>query len=191
MKKALHRSRRLNTYRHLGLFVISIALAIVLFRNDNVHAYLLHLEKLEYLGAFLAGFFWVSTLTIAPASVVLIILSENLPVWSVALLGGLGALIGDSTIFQFVRTSSLTDELFDIFKRYGGRKIIHIFQFRHLRWTWPLIGALIIISPLPDELGVSLMGTSKMQFWKFGLISFVLNTFGVFLLLSASGIIRA
>lgn len=183
MKKATQNSRHLNSYKHLGLFVISIALAIVLFRNDNVHAFLLHLEKLEYLGAFLAGFFWVSTLTITPASVVLFILSENLSVWMVAIIGGLGALAGDSILFNFIRTSDVTNEILALFKTLGGRKISHLFHSKYLKWTWPIIGALIIISPLPDEIGVSLLGVSKLGYPSFAVISLVLNTLGILLLL--------
>jgi len=47
------------------------------------------------------------------------------------------------------------------------------------------VGALIIISPLPDELGVSLMGISKLKWYRFLLLSFTLNTLGIFFLLSA------
>lgn len=192
MPKALQKRRKISPqrpkyrkklYAQSILLGISILVTIFIATNDVFHQYLLHLGTLEYVGAFLAGFFWVSTMTIAPASVVLIILSENLPIWSVAIIGGLGALVGDSTIFQFVRTSSLTDELFEIFNRFGGRRIIHIFQSQHLRWTWPLIGALIIISPLPDEIGVSLLGVSKLGYPSFALISLVLNTLGIVLLL--------
>ncbi len=177
-------------YKNSVYFFISVIIAIGLFQNETIHAYLLQLERLEYLGAVVAGFFWVSTLAIAPASIVLFILAENLPIIPIALLGGLGALIGDSVIFRFIRHSNISDEILDIFNDLGGRKLTHLFQSRHLRWTWPFIGALIIISPLPDELGVSLMGISKLKFWQFALISFVLNSAGILLLLSASTIIK-
>ena len=50
----------------------------------------------------------------------------------------------------------------------------------------PVIGAIIIASPLPDELGVSLMGMSQMKASRFILLSYILNSIGIFLVVSAS-----
>ncbi len=179
-RKSTHKPFR---YTQSLLFVLSVIITIFIVINDSFHQYILHLGSYEYIGAFIAGFFWVSTLTIAPASAVFIILSENLPLWAIALIGGLGAVIGDSAIFTVIRTTSISDEFFDIFKRLGGKKLVHVFRSPHLRWTWPFIGALIIVSPLPDEIGVSLMGVSKLGYPLFALISYTLNTLGILLLL--------
>ena len=53
-----------------------------------------------------------------------------------------------------------------------------------------MIGAIIIASPFPDEIGVSLMGISKMKTYQFILISFLLNAIGIFLVVSASLVIK-
>ena len=133
-------------YKNLTFLLLSTIASIFLLKNDAFHAYVLDLGNLEYLGAFMAGFFWVSTFTIAPATIVLFILTETLPVWIIALAAGLGAVIGDSVIFQFIRNTDITTEILDIFKKLGGRKIAHVLHSKHIRWTWPFIGALIIIS---------------------------------------------
>ena len=177
-------------YTQSVLFVFSVLITILIVSNDTFHEFLLHLGTYEYIGVFFAGFFWVSTLTIAPASALFIILTENLPIWAVALIGGLGAVIGDSMIFNLIRHTSIADEVLDMFKRLGGKKLIHVFRSPHLRWTWPFIGAIIIVSPLPDELGVSLMGVSKLGYPLFALISYLLNTLGILLLLFAFSGVR-
>lgn len=52
------------------------------------------------------------------------------------------------------------------------------------------IGAFIIASPFPDEIGVSLMGISKLKTYQFLLIAFALNILAVFLIISASSFIK-
>jgi len=59
-----------------------------------------------------------------------------------------------------------------------------------LGWTLPVIGAIIIASPFPDEIGVSLVGISKIKTYQFLLVSFILNAIGIFLVVSASAVIK-
>jgi hypothetical protein len=185
-KKQKRKVRNGYKYKNLTFLFVSILVAFFLFRNEAFHQYFLNLGALEYLGAFLSGFFFVSTFTIAPASILLFILAESLPIIPVALIAGIGAMAGDLTIFQFFKNDETDKEIIMLFKEMGGKSILHLLNSKHLRWTWPFIGALIIISPLPDEIGVSLMGISKLPTWYFLVLSYVLNTIGIFLLLSAS-----
>jgi len=67
------------------------------------------------------------------------------------------------------------------------KKVLHT---KYFSWTLPVIGAIIIASPFPDEIGVSLMGISKMKTYQFILISFLLNAIGIFLVVSASLVIK-
>ena len=108
-KKKLTPHKKINGYKfkNLTFLLISFILAIYMVRNEVLHEYLLHLGNLEYIGAFFAGFFFVSTFTIAPASIVLYILTDSLPVWSIALVAGFGAVLGDTTIFQYIRQTNL------------------------------------------------------------------------------------
>ncbi|MEK7660290.1 MAG: hypothetical protein AAB343_03750 [Patescibacteria group bacterium] len=41
------------------------------------------------------------------------------------------------------------------------------------------MGAIIIASPFPDEVGISLMGISQLKNWQFLVISFLLNSLGI------------
>ena len=49
---------------------------------------------------------------------------------------------------------------------------------------------LVIASPLPDEIGVSLLGISKIKLYKFIIISFIFNTIGVLLVILSSTFIK-
>ena len=54
-----------------------------------------------------------------------------------------------------------------------------MFRFKHFRWLTLLAGALLIASPLPDELGIALLGFSKVSTRYFAILSFVFNFLGI------------
>ena len=53
---------------------------------------------------------------------------------------------------------------------------------RIFRWLIAFLGALIIASPLPDELGLTMMGFSKIKTSLFIPISFLLNSLGILII---------
>jgi hypothetical protein len=120
-------------YSHYIFLAFSIILSIIILRNATFHSYLLHLGGIGYLGAIIAGIFFVSTFTFAPATIVLFILSETHPFWVISLFAGLGAMIGDLTIFQIIRENELVEDLMDVFRYFGGRKVAHVLHSRSLR----------------------------------------------------------
>jgi len=77
-------------------------------------------------------------------------------------------------------------EITPIYNKIAGSHFKKILHTKYFAWTLPVIGALIILSPLPDELGVSLLGLSEVKTRKFFLISLASHTVGMFLLVSAS-----
>jgi len=117
-------------------------------------------------------------------------LAEYLNPWEIALIAGVGAVIGDMTIFQFIRTKGLVDEIKHFFQYFGSDKLHHLIHTKYFSWTLPVIGAIIIASPLPDELGIGLMGISHLKTWKFVLVSFLLNSIGIFLIVSSSILVK-
>lgn len=65
-------------------------------------------------------------------------------------------------------------------KRKGeGKRLKAIMKVRYLRWFAFFIGGLIIASPFPDELGIALMGFSKMRILPFMIMSFIFNSLGI------------
>ena len=177
-------------YQNLTFLFLSLVLAFFVFRNETLHGFLLHLGNFGYVGAFLAGILFVSTFTVVTGAIILLILAETLSPIEIGLVAGLGAVVGDFVIFRFVK-DDLAREISLIYNQIDGdHHLKKVFHTKYFSWTLPVIGAVIIASPLPDEVGVSLMGISKLKTYQFLLISFILNAIGIFLVVSASVVIK-
>ncbi len=176
-------------YKNLTLLIISFVLALFLSRQEAFHNFLLNLGDLGYIGAFLAGILFVSTFTISTGAVILLVLAEKLSPIELGIIAGAGAVIGDLLIFKFVK-DNLISEVEPIYNQLGGKHLTSLLHTKYFSWSLPVIGAIIIASPLPDEIGVSLLGISKMKTFKFLIISFILNAIGIFLIVSASNFIK-
>jgi len=183
------KSQKKHTYTNLTFTAAGIVFAILLSRYEPFQTLLFSLGDLGYVGAFIAGILFVSTFTAATGILILLVLAEKLVPLEIGLIAGLGAVVGDLTIFHFIK-DGLLDEVEDIYNQLGGKKLSHILHVKAFRWTLPVLGALIIASPLPDELGIGLMGISKMNTFRFTILSFVLNSIGIFLVVSASTLIK-
>ena len=170
-----------NLVRDLVLVIFSVFMAIILSKTGIFQDLITTTQEIRFIGSFIAGIFFVSVFTAAPATVALGEIARANSVIAVAILGGLGALIGDLIIFRFVK-----DRVFEHFsyliKVSKTERIVSIFKLKLFRWISPLIGALIIASPLPDEIGVAMLGLSKMKNSYFILLSFVLNSAGILII---------
>lgn len=138
---------------------------------------------LGYFGIFITGLFFVSTFTVAPASVILYLLSSQFGPLKIALIAGLGASMGDLLILRFLK-DKIFEELSPLFTKVVGHRILKFFKTPYFAWLSPLVGILIIASPFPDEIGIGLLGVSKLKNWQFFLISFVCNSAGIFIIVS-------
>lgn len=177
-------------YKNLTTFVFALLAAVVLSQSESFHIFLLSLGALGYIGAFFAGMLFVSTFTVATGAVILLVLAERLSPIEIGIIAGLGAVIGDLIIFRFIK-DNIVQELTRVYDHIDKKHhFIQVLHSKYFSWTLPVIGTLIIASPLPDELGVTLLGISKMKTFKFVLISFILNAIGIFLVVSASSFIR-
>jgi len=172
-------------YKYLTLLFTGFLTAIFLAGSDSFHNYLLGLGAWEYIGALIAGSLFVSSFTVATAIVIIGVLVENIHPLALGLIGGIGAVVGDFLVFKLVK-DHLADEVALLIGREGITYIKTVIRSRYIAWTLPIIGALIIASPLPDEFGVSLLGFSKMSDAKFMLISFVANSLGILAIASVA-----
>ncbi len=169
---------------------ISLIIALYLIQNEAFGNLLQHLGNWGYLGAFLGGILFVCTFTISIGAVILFILANNgLSIWEISFFATLGQVTFDFTVFQLIKEPGLGDELEYLFKSLGGNKLKHLFRTKYFSWTLPVMGAIILASPLPDELGVTLMGISKMKLSRFLLVAFILDFIGVFLVVAAAKLI--
>ncbi|EKE13893.1 MAG: hypothetical protein ACD_12C00765G0001 [uncultured bacterium] len=186
----LERRWRRYHFKNLTYFGISILTGLILLRTPLFREIIFHLENFGYIGAFFGGMLFVSTFTVSIGIALLLLLAETLHPIEIGIIAGIGAVVGDLVIFQYIRSKGLISEIKHFFEFFGGDKLKHLIHTKYFSWTLPVLGAIIIASPLPDEMGVGLMGISKLKTSQFILLSFVLNAIGIFLIVSAGAIFR-
>ncbi len=164
--------------RDLFFVAVSIGLAIYIVQTGTAAHWVTALEELQYVGIFIAGMLFTSIFTTAPAIVVLGELSQTNSIVLVTLVGAAGAMAGDYLIFRLIRDHIL-DDINYVLAKSGVRRWPAIFSTELFHYLLPFVGALIIASPLPDELGLTLLGISKMRDRYFLPLSFVMNALGI------------
>ena len=170
-------------YKNTTLLIVSLFVFFYFADSESLKNIINSLGSFGYLGAVITGVFFVSTFTVAPAAVVLFHLADHLNPLHVALLAGFGSMIGDYIIFRFVK-DSVVEEIRPLFSRFEGSRIARLLHTPYFAWLMPVIGATIIASPLPDEIGVGILGISKMKRWQFLLLAFFLNATGIFIVVT-------
>ena len=186
MKKRWHR----YPFKNLTVFVVSIAIGLMLLRIQIFRDVIFQMGNFGYIGAFIGGILFISTFTVTIGTALLLLLAENLHPIEIGIIAGLGAVVGDLAIFHYIRNKGFMNEIQHLFHYFGGDKITHLIHTKYFGWTLPVLGAIIIASPLPDEMGVSLLGISKMKTFQFIILSFVLNSIGIFVIVSAGSIFK-
>ena len=172
------------------IITMSLVAGIMLARSNFVEQASLVFQGFVYLASFIAGLFFTSVFTIAPATVVLGELALSNSVFPVAAFGALGAMIGDLIIFYFVRSHASADLEYIVksikwrerFWFFRGR----LFKLKFMRFILPVAGALVIASPLPDEIGMAMLGLSKLKTSVVMLLSFSFNYLGILLVALAA-----
>lgn len=162
----------------LAFIFASIVAAVLLIESGAIDKFLTAVKGSVVLGSFIAGIFFVSVFTIAPATAVFVEIAQSNSLLVMAFWGGIGALIGDLLIFYFVK-DRLADDFSYLTQRYGSKRLASIFKLKTFRWLTLFLGALIVASPLPDEIGLAMMGLSKAKAAILIPVSFVLNSAGI------------
>ncbi|MEK7478705.1 MAG: hypothetical protein AAB626_02150 [Patescibacteria group bacterium] len=162
------------------LFIISfsIIVAVILVKTDAIINLINSSKEYEILASFIAGIFYTSIFTVVPATAAIIEIAQKSNPFLIALVGGFGALLGDYVIFRYIR-DNISGYISSI-----ARKIRHesILESKIFSFSFAIIGAVIVASPLPDEIGLALMGITKMRTLYFVPISYFLNSIGIFVL---------
>lgn len=170
---------------HALLFMVAASAAAYFLLSPDAGRVIEGIGSLGYLGALVSGFFFSSLFTTFPATVSFFLLGKTLNPFLVAGLGALGASTADLLLYHLFRHRlSHHYGLYEQLKGWFLRRMLIISlqkhqSFRVFRYCVPVVGALIIASPLPDELGIAVLGTSKYSNRKLFPIAFVLNYSGI------------
>lgn len=160
-----------------ALLIGSVILAICLAYSGYFKLFINSFGHLKIIGVFITGIFFGYAFTVAPASIVLMQFTNYYNPLIISSIGALGTMIGDLLIFNVIK-NHLPKELENLAKKSKIRK----FKKTKLGWLIPVIAGFIIASPLPDEIGISLLGIAKYETKKFMVLSFALNFIGILIL---------
>ncbi|MBP7859635.1 hypothetical protein KA001_01585 [Patescibacteria group bacterium] len=181
---------KFHVYKNIILFLSCVAVGYLIFKNQAAHSFLLHLGNFGYLGVFLAGFMFVSTFTLVPGTILLTFFSEYIPLYEVLIVGALGATTFDFLAFLFIK-NKVSEEVNIFIKIFNKKSYFRkVISSHYFSWMLPIIGAIILASPIPDEIGISMLGISNMSKIKFVVLSFVLNSIGIFVVIEGLTILK-
>lgn len=165
-----------------AIILLSVFTSIILAKTGILAKILTLTKGLEIIGSFTAGMFFTSIFTTSLAIVALGEIARVNGILSTAILGGVGAVIGDLIIFRFIR-DRFSEHLLELAQHKKiWKKFRTLLKLRYFRWFTFFASGLIIASPLPDELGISLLGFSKMRMRWFIPLSFLFNSAGILII---------
>lgn len=181
------RTHNEHLYGDVLLICFSVGVAVLIARSGVVHELLEPLGALGWISSFFAGLFFTSVFTTAPAIVALGEISQGQPLWLVAALGAAGAVVGDVIIFRFLR-DHMADRLGSMLQNKSIRmRFKSLIRLKFFRYFTFLLGGIIIASPLPDELGLGLVGFSKVGEKPLIILSYIFNFLGIVAIGLATG----
>lgn len=165
-------------YKHTTLATLSIVLFVLALDTAIVQSILHSIEGLGLLGIFIAGVMFTSFFTTLPAIALLVALSQDYTVLIVGLVGGAGSLVGDWIILK-VFEERIAFELKPLIGKFHLDSIYRRLRRKKARENTMLLGMFTIMSPLPDEIGIALMGLSKFNIVTMFAIIYLLNSVGI------------
>jgi hypothetical protein len=171
----------------LLLLVGSVVSAIVLMRVPFVFEIQNMGVFRELLLVFAIGVMYSSVFTVAPATIGLVRLAEGgTPLLLIAVVGGAGAMLGDLTLFKIIKIDFI-DRIVGWLKRRHESTYRELFASPFFRFLFIVLGAIIIATPIPDEIGLALMGIGDSKLKFVAVISFVFNTLGILAIATIAG----
>lgn len=186
--KAVHKAKKLFAlkYPKLFLLIISIALAYYIFSRPYVAEWISGLSILSYFGIFIGGLFLAFGFS-APFAIGFLITAQPESILLATLIGGFGAMVSDMIIFKAIKFSFMNE--FNQIKKTNTIKRINkiIKNNKHIiikHYLLYIFAGVMIATPLPDEVGVSMLaGLTSIKPKKLAIISLILHSIAVLLIL--------
>ncbi len=180
--------RGLLGYPKFMALVACCIFAYLLFSTGALEQFGESLHGHGYVSIFIAGLLFSFGFTSPFAAGLFLAMAPQVNPYIAAPLGGFAAFLADLCIFEFIRFS-FSDEIHRLKSTRAFLKIHGLLHHKRVPVSvrtyllWAFAG-LIIASPLPDEIGVTLLSTiTTIDAKKFGAFSFAMNTLGIFVML--------
>jgi len=166
----------------LFVFILSLSVAWWIIKSGVVHQIIDNILPFQFFAEFVTGMLYTSFLT-SPISVAMLLslATESNPI-IIALLGGLGAASMDLLMVKFFRKN--TADINEASHELRLQRINKFLKTWNIEFLVPLLGALIIASPFPDEIGLLMLGASKLKYRDLAIITYLLNTAGILLIVT-------
>lgn len=172
---------RTEILKDLLILVAAIAVTIGLVESGYLDGLLLEAQRIPILGSFVAGLFFTSVFTVSLSSVFLADIAQTYHLPTVVIVGALGAVIGDLVLFLFIKERVVKNVESAVSE---APSVSRIFKSEMFRFLDPIVGALVIASPLPDEIGLALLGLAHISAKRLAIIAFIMNAIGIFIVAS-------
>ncbi len=179
----------LHSWRYKNLTLLTCALVFSIFLGSYL-PFQSFLFSHGLPAAFLAGLLFISTFTCPIACAMLLVLAEKYPIPELWLIASIAAVVSDFVFFNMIK-DNIGEEIKPIFEGLaGGNHLKNVLGTEHFRWLFPIIGAGIILSPLPKVMGLNMLGIHKLKRIQFVALSAGVNTIGIAFILLLSFIIK-
>lgn len=190
MEQEEYRIRKRKLLKHFLIILISVAIAIYIQTSFVADVLVSYFSSIFFIPAALAmGFLFSITFTAAISTSVFILLAETTHnPFLIALIGGFGSLAANSIVYKFFKEEIIDDIQF-IEKRYAKRIAHKIIHSKTVIGLTPYIAALLLASPLPDELGILMLAGANFKYTRFFLFSFAFHTIGILIIILAGSAI--
>jgi len=165
------------------IFILSLSFAWYLIKSGTLDTLVHSLLPIRFLAEFVAGLFYTSFLTSPIAVAMLIILATDSNPIILAFMAGAGSVAGDLIIVKLFR-KDLSQDINLATHQLHIDRVNKILRKLKLDFVTTILGAIIVASPLPDELGLMMLGASKLSYQQIAIISFILNTAGILLIVT-------
>ena len=166
-----------NHYKTI-LIIMIILLTLESYLTGSLQIFFERLGEYGYIGGFVSGFLYTYSITTPFAIAAFLILTKTLDFWILIIIGTIGGLVGEYFIYDFSKK-----EAGKSVKISKNKKIkIPEIKSKFLIKISPLIAAIIIATPIPDEFVAFLFGIEKYSLKKFLIFTFVCKLIGTFLI---------
>lgn len=189
-RNAFHAWWRRFEYKHTTLLVFVLVAFVFLLDSALMTAFFEFVEELGHLGMMIAGALFVSVFTTAASVVMLYELGQQYNPWEVILFAAIGSTLGDFLILTLFE-NRIAHELMSLMRKAKLHKMIRLLKRKRLRPLFLILGVGIIGSPIPDEIGLTLMDLSHYSKAKILALCFFANAAGIAAIVGVGFLSRA
>ncbi len=190
-------------YKNLTLLIITFSFSFFLGWFQPYHDFIFQAGALT---AFFAGCLFISTFTAPISAVTLLILAEKFPILELWLLAAIGAVVSDFLMFNYIKdglgkeiqpiAKDVAEEVGEVAEDLSKKPAFRDFirgngvKTKHYKWLHHVAGAILILTPLPHDVGIKLMGTGKLKKYQYIELSALVNVIGLGFIILLSFIIK-